>query len=140
MDHLVQILVPVEKLLPRFNTYMRDKNIHIAVDFDKTLAFYESSWKARKVGSPILPMVENVKRWLSRGYKVSIFTARVATMDSIELYSQREMIGNFLRDAELPELPITCQKLKSFTHFIDDKAFHVEANTGSILNCPDELL
>ncbi|RTL01287.1 MAG: hypothetical protein EKK57_05060 [Proteobacteria bacterium] len=117
-----------------------NKTIHIALDFDKTLSQYESSWKARKVGTPIQPMVENVKRWLSKGYKVSIFTARVATMDSIELYSQREMITNFLKDAGLPELPITAQKLKSFTHFIDDKAFHVVPNTGEILNCPEELL
>ena len=37
------------------------KNIHIALDLDKTLAYHESGWGVEKVGPPILPMVEKVK-------------------------------------------------------------------------------
>lgn len=117
-----------------------NKNIHIALDLDKTIATYESKWRAKKIGDPIVPMVTNVIKWLNKGYKISIFTARLAKDDLEEVERQKEMILGFLRSSGLPQLPMTCIKHTYFTHFLDDKAFHVVPNTGQIQNCPEELL
>ena len=123
-----------------------NKNIHIACDLDSTLAYYESKWRAKKIGHVLEPMKQNILRWLDKGYKVTIFTARVEGLygrdinQKLEALEQIRMISDWLEQNGLPRLPITAIKLKSFTHFIDDKAFHVELNTGLIDNCPEELL
>lgn len=49
----------------------------IAVDFDGTLAHYGTWVGPDHLGEPIAPMVERVKRWLTEGHEVRIFTARV---------------------------------------------------------------
>jgi hypothetical protein len=114
------------------------KQIHIALDLDSTLAFYESKWKAQKVGTAIIPMLENVKKWLAKGYKVTIFSARLSH-EGEDLVNQIRMIRAFLKEHDL-NLPMTATKKAEFSHFIDDKAYHVVPNSGIILNCPPELL
>lgn len=116
------------------------KNINIALDLDKTLFTYESKWKAQRIGEPIPEMVENVKKWLNKGYSVTLFTARVARDDWYEILKQEKMILEALEKAGLPVLPITAIKFPQFTHFIDDKAFHSVPNIGQIVNAPLELL
>jgi hydroxymethylpyrimidine pyrophosphatase-like HAD family hydrolase len=108
------------------------KEIHIALDFDGTIAEYES-WEKQghKVGKPIKPMVDNVKRWLKKGYKVSIFTARLSH-SRVESEQAIRLIEQFLEENGLPILQITCMKMYYFTHFIDDKAYHAELNQGWI--------
>lgn len=113
-------------------------NISIAVDLDKTLANYESKWKAQKVGPAIPKMIEYVKNWLSKGYKVTIFTARLSH-EGADLYNQINLIQKFLDENDLGYLEMTCIKKTEFTHFIDDKAYHCVPNTGEILNLPEEL-
>lgn len=108
-----------------------NKNIHIALDLDKTLAYHESGWGIDKIGSPIPNMVDNVKKWLSKGYKVTIFSARMSYSGE-KLEKQIELIKQFLNDAGLPNLPKTATKLPEFSHFIDDRAYHVDRNTGII--------
>ena len=108
------------------------KEVHIAVDFDGTLAHYDT-WEGQfhNVGAPIKPMVENVKRWLAKGYKVSIFTARLSH-SRVESEQAIAAIEKFLVDNGLPILQITCMKMYYFTHFVDDKAYHAEKNKGWI--------
>lgn len=108
------------------------KQVHIYLDFDGTLAYYDK-WDGQfdKAGAPIPKMVANVKEWLSRGYKVTIFTARLSH-GAKEAAESEVAIKQFLKDAGLPELPITCVKSYLATHFIDDKAYHVPKNTGEI--------
>jgi len=109
-----------------------NNEIHIALDFDGTLAHYES-WdkQGNKVGKPIKKMVDNVKLWLSKGYKVTIFTARLS--HSIEEAEKSSIyIKQFLKECGLPELPITSVKMYYFSHFIDDKAYNVKKNSGII--------
>lgn len=108
------------------------KEIHIAVDFDGTLAEYEG-WdkQGHIIGKPIKPMVENLKRWLKKGYKVSIFTARLSHSE-LESAQAIQLISQFLLENGLPILPITCMKMYWFTHFVDDKAYHAELNKGWI--------
>lgn len=115
-----------------------NRNISIALDLDKTLANYESKWKAAKIGEPIAKMVEYVKSWQSKGYKVTLFTARLSHKDEAEVASQKIMIQKFLDENNL-KMEMTCIKHTHFTHFIDDKAYHVIPNTGEIENVPEEL-
>ena len=110
-----------------------NKNVHIALDMDKTLAHHESGWGIKYIGEPITPMVNKVKEWLAKGYKVSIFTARVCDDKPDGMIKQQiDLITGFLIKAGLPKLPITAMKSPNFTHFIDDRAYHVERNTGII--------
>ncbi len=116
------------------------KNISIALDLDCTLAFYESKWKAQKVGEPIWAMVDQVKKWLSKGHRVTIFTARLDRPNNSEdLENQIRMIRAFLRLCGLDNLEMTAIKRREFTHFIDDKAYHCIKNAGIIPNIPEEL-
>ncbi len=111
-----------------------DKKIHIALDFDKTLATHESEWGIDKIGEPIWPMVEKVREWLAKGYLVTIFTARVAPEfhTIYQIHQQNGMIWDFLGKVGLPALPITAIKSPKFSHFLDDRAYHVGPNSGKI--------
>jgi hypothetical protein len=115
------------------------KRIHIAVDFDGTLAYYDK-WdnQFNKVGKPIPQMVQNIKSWLAKGYKVTIFTARLSHGVK-EAEDSSTAIKQFLKDCGLPELPITAVKMYYFTHFVDDKAYHVAKNSG-VVEGMDELI
>lgn len=108
------------------------KNVHIALDFDGTLAEY-GDWEKQghAIGKPIYVMVENVKRWLKKGYKVSIFTARLTHSPVVSSQAICD-IEDFLIQNGLPILQVTCMKMHYFTHFIDDKAYHAELNQGWI--------
>ena len=99
----------------------------IGVDLDGTLAEYEG-WKGEDhIGAPIPRMVERVKKWLSDGKDVRIFTARVhgAKGQSALPYIQawcREHLGR--------EIPVTCIKDQKMTELWDDRAVQVTKNTG----------
>lgn len=107
------------------------KPVHIALDFDKTLAYHESKWGISKVGDPIMPMVEKVKEWISKGYGVTIFTVRMSA-EGETLVKQIKMIDDFLVSVGLPILPKTAMKQRHFSHFVDDRAYHVKPNSGII--------
>lgn len=103
---------------------------HILVDFDKTLAFYET-WEKNgsNLGHPIPAMVERVKRWLSEGKEVRIFTARASS-------------NNPRRDADIKKISLWCLEYVGATLAVtnekdfetiaiwDDRAVTVESNTG----------
>ena len=113
--------------------YKTMKNVHIALDFDKTLAYYKSGSVIESVGAPILPMLEKVHEWLSKGYNITIFSARFSYVGE-KLEKQQKLVTNFLKENGLPNLPKTAVKYPKFTHFIDDKGYHVEPNMGIISN------
>lgn len=109
----------------------------IGVDLDGTLAYY-SGWKGKDhIGEPIVPMLDRVKNWLSKGKKVRIFTARVSPQAI-------QMNNNTLEDTIAPirawcvrhigyEIPITHEKDMQMIELWDDRAVTVELNTGRIL-------
>ncbi len=107
-----------------------NRPIHIALDFDKTLAYHESAWGISRTGDPIWPMVDKVKAWLELGYGVTIFSVRFSHVASLD--AQERMIDDWLQKAGLPILPKTAVKSRIFTHFIDDRAYHVKPNAGEI--------
>ena len=106
---------------------------HYAVDFDSTIAHYES-WdkQGNEIGKPIKPMIDKIKEWLKSGVKVSIFTARLSH-NRIESERQIALITKFLIENGLPDnLQITSMKMHYFTKFFDDRAYHVIPNVGII--------
>jgi histidinol phosphatase-like enzyme len=110
-------------------TENKQKKAHIALDLDGTLAYYDG-YKNGEIGKPIPKMLEQLKSWLAKGYKVSIFTARLSHTG--EAAKQTALIEKFLEENGLPKLNITCTKMYYFTHFVDDKAYHAEKNKGVI--------
>lgn len=116
----------------------------IGVDLDGTLAVYDRWRGPYHIGAPIAPMVERVRKWLTDGEDVRIFTARVTdarplnedgtehdlgrVRDSIVLWCQQHL-GQSLR--------ITNVKDWHMRELWDDRAVQVRPNTGITL--ADEL-
>ena len=102
----------------------------IAVDFDGTLVRYDGFKGVGIYGEPIPAMVDRVRAWLANGDEVVIFTARAFPDEEgmVEIVG----ISTWLADAGLPQLQITCMKLKKFTEIWDDRAIRVERNKGDI--------
>lgn len=122
----------------------------IGVDFDGTLAQYDTWVSADHCGDPIGPMVERVKRWRDEGWEVRVFTARVFPItnviypgDDIPMTSTTERRTQAFRSAwaiqqwckeHLGEiLPITCVKDFSMSELYDDRAVQVRPNTGELV-------
>lgn len=104
----------------------------IGVDLDGTLAHYEN-WDGGMIGAPIAEMVEKVRRLISLGWEVRIFTARVSEPNP-ELREQiiiaiqqwcRENIGMYL--------PVTNVKDYGMIELWDDRAVQVVPNTGEFV-------
>ncbi len=107
----------------------------IGVDLDGTLAQYDG-WKGPEhIGAPIPAMVDRVKRWLSDGREVRVFTARAwVLLGSAEQQAEGQSIVKAI-DAWCAQhigqtLPVTCIKDFGMIELWDDRAVQVEANTG----------
>lgn len=117
----------------------------IAVDLDGTLAFYDTWRGVEHIGEPIAPMLDRVKRWLSEGKDVRIFTARVD--GGTVALSMGDKNGEAHRDVENVRahieawcvrhvgrvLPVTCQKDYGMIELWDDRCVQVIPNTGRTL-------
>lgn len=113
----------------------------IGVDLDGTLAFYDGWNGENSIGDPIPRMVDRVKKWISEGKEVRIFTARVSMKGGYSLESHRfadkEFIENqtkIIQDwCELhigKRLDVTCEKDFSMIELWDDRAVQVVVNSG----------
>lgn len=109
----------------------------IAVDFDRTLSYYDKWRGAHHVGEPIGPMVQRVRTWLSQGKDVRIFTARVSSDGTerrdAEAYAAREAINEFCEKEFGRRLLITDSKDWATIAIYDDRAVQVVPNDGSTL-------
>lgn len=105
----------------------------ILVDFDRTLAHYES-WEKNgaNLGAPIPDMVDRVKRWLAKGKDVRIFTAR-AHESNPRWGSDIANIKRWCMEHIGRDLPVQCWKSFEAEAIWDDLAVSVEANTGRIV-------
>lgn len=109
----------------------------IGVDLDGTLAHYDEWRGPEHVGAPIPLMVERVKKWLSEGKDVRIFTARLAFYEGNE---SEESVAEHLKAATAIQewcrqhlgqvLPITHKKDFRMIELWDDRAVQVFPNTG----------
>lgn len=107
----------------------------IGVDLDGTLAVYDG-WKgADVIGEPVGPMLFRVRKWLSEGRDVRIFTARVShdgTPERIaEATAARKSIILWCIKHLGCEIPITNVKDYAMIELWDDRAVQVEMNTGN---------
>lgn len=101
------------------------------VDLDGVLAHHEDYYcEDGIIGEPIPEMLERVKRWVSQGIKVKIFTARASDLKDIP------PIVEWLKRYGLGGLEITNMKDKYCTVIYDDRSVQVEKNTGRILGDP----
>ena len=98
----------------------------IGVDLDGTLACYDTWRGAEYIGEPIKPMIDRVKKWLSHGKTVKIFTARAAVAEQIPF------VKKWLLQNDLPALEVTNVKDMWMVELWDDRCVQVEKNTGKI--------
>lgn len=106
----------------------------IGVDLDGTLAHYDKWRGTDHIGAPVPLMVERVKRWLSDGVIVKIFTARMhghgmsdfsgGTVDALGPIQKwcEQHIGQALE--------VTNMKDFGMVELWDDRAVQVIPNTG----------
>jgi hypothetical protein len=102
----------------------------IGVDLDGTLAFYDHWRGEAHIGRPIMPMVERVKRWLSEGKKVKVFTARASARTSDELAVVFDAINRWCEKYIGQRLEVTCTKDYAMVELWDDRAVQVRMNLG----------
>lgn len=108
----------------------------IGVDLDGTLAEYNGWVGETEIGKPIPLMVARVKKWLSEGKTVKIFTARVTegitNLDGTP--HDNSLVIKAIQDWCLEHigqvLPITNVKDYSMIELWDDRAIQVVPNTG----------
>ncbi len=117
----------------------------IAVDLDGTLATYGKFMGHDHIGEPVLPMVERVKRWISEGRDVRIFTARADGGKAAILlgdphgkkFEDVEEVKRIIQDWTERHigvrLPVTNVKDFAMDELWDDRAVQVEFNTGKVV-------
>lgn len=99
----------------------------IGVDFDGTLSRYEERRGIEAMGSACTPMLRRIHEWLEQGVPVRLMTARAADP------SLARFLQPWLREHNLPPLPVTASKDTDLLQCWDDRAVQVEHNTGVIL-------
>jgi hypothetical protein len=121
---------------PREGKHMK---VHgwIGVDLDGTLATYDKWRGIEHIGEPIAPMIERVKRWLTDGNEVRIFTARVdgglGGKEAEDVAAVRHHVEQWCLKNIGIILPVTNVKDFGMAELWDDRAVQVEANTGRML-------
>ena len=98
----------------------------IAVHFDHTLC--------RDDMSPIKPMVDRVKKWISAGFQVRIVTARVSPVDPALPGDQVVLIERWCLEHIGQYLRIQYWKGPGMIEIWDDKNVAVERDTGRRLS------
>lgn len=109
----------------------------ILCDLDGTLAVFEK-WDGQ-IGAPVPAMVERVKSWLVMGYRVVVFTPRVAALhlddapaiDIAKAEHQLELIAAWCMEHLGTCLGVTAVKTMDVVEVWDDRAVRVEKNTGA---------
>lgn len=116
----------------------------LGVDLDGTLAEWGEGFNqdVNQIGPPVPRMVALVKGWLAGGVEVRIMTARVCPLnprpdgsivnDQKFATQQRSMIEAWCQEHLGQVLPVTYFKDFRMWLLYDDRAVHVEPNTGRI--------
>lgn len=102
----------------------------IGVDLDGTLARYDG-WKGiEHIGEPVRPMLDRVRRWISDGRDVRIFTARVGPQPERDVRQVRAVIEEWCLKHIGKTLPVTNAKDFGMAELWDDRCVQVIPNTG----------
>lgn len=94
------------------------------VDLDGTLAVYGGWQGPDHIGEPVPVMADRVRKWLSAGIDVRIFTARASVPEMIP------PIQDWTEKHFGVRLAVTNVKDFSMIELYDDRAVQIEANTG----------
>ena len=112
----------------------------IGVDLDGTLAKYEGWHGVEDIGEPVPAMLLRVRRWLVKGERVKVFTARVGPQKDInDAIRAREAIERWCVEHLGQALEITATKDFAMRELWDDRAVQVEANTGRRMDGVNDL-
>lgn len=111
----------------------------IGVDLDGTLATFNKWLGFEHIGEPILPMVQQVRRWHEEGQEVRIFTARASlpdpnplTLEEMQAVSEQVYpITKWCIDHLGFQLPITNRKDFMMMELWDDRCVQVIPNEGT---------
>ncbi|MBC2593721.1 hypothetical protein H5P28_05540 [Ruficoccus amylovorans] len=101
-----------------------DPSSWIGVGLDGTLAHCEGEIDPAHIGPPVADMVARVRDWTDRGHTVKVFTPRAASEEG------RGQVEQWLREHELPELEVTCEKDLHMLEVWDSRTVQVIANSG----------
>lgn len=105
----------------------------IGVDFDGTLAHYESK-QFPALGNPVLAMVSRVKAWHAQGIEVRIVTARVGLRrPDNERIEQTLLIQEWCQKHLGFKPRVVCDKDFDMAVLFDDRCIQVEKNTGRLI-------
>jgi len=103
---------------------------YIGVALDGTLAHYDG-WKGPEhVGDPVPEMLSRVRRWLSEGFEVRIFTARVSPQPDHAHVLARAAIDQWVMTHIGKPLAVTCQRDVGMVELWDDRCVQVVTNRG----------
>lgn len=106
---------------------MTEQEGWIGVDLDGTLAEYYGWRRVDYIGPPIPLMMARVKKWISEGKRVKIFTARICDPKALP------HIIHWLEGHGLGDLEVTNIKDYGMVELWDDRCVCIEPNTGKIL-------
>ena len=110
----------------------------LAVDWDGTFVHYEKYNGPGNFGAVIPGMLARVKKWISEGHEVIVFTSRVSLEWREDVVmAEVDAIQKELKRLGLPRLQITANKYSRITEFWDDRGVRVERNAGFALNEPE---
>lgn len=105
---------------------------HIAVDLDRTLAYYDGWRGPLHIGHPIPAMVRCVQEHLMKGDTVTIFSARIHDDPKTGVTAEqiKTAISDWSENAVGVRLDATNIKLHTFDRIYDDIAIQVIPNKG----------
>ena len=66
--------------------------MNIYIDFDGTIATQKNGYQ-REIGEPIIPMINQINKWIKQGHNITIFTARADYSDLMEKMDLEIFIG-----------------------------------------------
>lgn len=113
------------------------KDSWTGVDFDGTFAEYHGWAGPFEFGPPVPEMLARVKRWLKKGRRVKIFTARASDPDP-ELRPQIvAKIQDYTEEHVGRRLEVTYEKDYHCVQYWDDRAVQVVPNEGTPYVHPD---
>lgn len=118
----------VEHFSDEFNRFfargLPDPQQWIGVGLDGTLAFCDGPIDPDNIGKPVPDMAARVRDWVDHGHTVKVFTPRAADE------SGTAKVEQWLREHELPELEVTCEKDLHMLELWDNRAIQIIPNTG----------
>lgn len=105
----------------------------VGFDLDGTLAYYDGWQGFEHIGEPIEEIVDYAKRLLAAGVEIRVMTARVATEQSFEDWEAAQIAVRKWCVAQFgQEIVVTAEKDFNMLYLVDDRAYHVEINTGKM--------